>query len=211
VLPVVEALAGAAPVSIDTRKAEVARAALAAGAAMVNDVSAMSFDAGMAAAVAEAGVPVCLMHAQGRPETMQDDPRYEDVLLDIYDALDARVRAAEAAGIARARIFVDPGIGFGKTLEHNLALLARVSLFHGLGCPVLVGASRKRFVGTISGAAAGPARAPGSVAVALACLAQGVQLVRVHDTSETSQAVKLWQAATAGVRGPAREENGKTA
>jgi dihydropteroate synthase len=196
VLPVIEQLSGA--VSIDTRKAGVARAALAAGAGLVNDVSALSFDPGMAAAVAEAGAPVCLMHAQGTPETMQDDPRYADPLLDVYDALAARVAAAEAAGIPRARILVDPGIGFGKTLAHNLALLARVSLFHGLGCPVLVGASRKRFVGAIGGGEGGAARMPGSVAVALACARQGVQLLRVHDTAETAQALRLWQAVTAG-------------
>jgi dihydropteroate synthase len=138
------------------------------------------------------------MHAQGGPETMQDDPRYDDVLLDIYDWLAARVAEAEAAGIGRERIVVDPGIGFGKTLAHNLTLLGRVSLFHGLGCPVLVGASRKRFIGTISGAGGGRPRAPGSVAVALACAAQGVQVLRVHDTGETAQALALWRAATAG-------------
>ncbi len=199
VLPVIRALAGGPrPLSIDTRKAGVARAALGAGAAMVNDVSALSFEAGMAALVAEARVPLCLMHAQGSPETMQDDPRYDDVLLDIFDWLASRVAAAEAAGIGRERILVDPGIGFGKTLAHNLALLGRVSLFHGLGCPVLVGASRKRFIGTISGAGGGRPRAPGSVAVALACAAQGVQVLRVHDTSETAQALALWRAATAG-------------
>ena len=201
VLPVIAALAAEAPpISIDTRKAEVARAALAEGATMVNDVSALSHDAAMAGTVAGAGVPLCLMHAYGPPETMQDDPRYDDVVLDIYDALAAKVAEAEAAGIARARIFVDPGIGFGKTLSHNVALLARVSLFHGLGCPVLVGASRKRFIGTISGAPGGPARAPGSVAVALSCAAQGVQVLRVHDTSDTAQALRLWRAVATGVR-----------
>jgi dihydropteroate synthase len=199
VLPVIRALAaGERRISIDSRKAGVARAALAEGATIVNDVSALSFDADMAGTVAEAGAPVCLMHAQGSPETMQDDPRYDDVLLDVYDWLAARVHRAEAAGIPRTRILVDPGIGFGKRLEHNLALLARVSLFHGLGCPLLVGASRKRFIGTISGAEGGRPRAPGSVAVALACAAQGVQLLRVHDTSETAQALALWQAATWG-------------
>ena len=206
VLPVIEALAaGPLPISIDTRKAGVARAAVATGARMVNDVSALSFDPAMAATVVEAGVPVCLMHAQGAPETMQDDPRYDDVLLDIYDALEAKVTAAEAVGIDRTRILVDPGIGFGKRLEHNLALLSRVSLFHGLGCPILVGASRKRFIGTISGAAGGRARAPGSLAVALACAAQGVQVLRVHDTSEAAQALRLWRAVTRGAWDEDRE------
>ena len=199
VLPVISALAGGArPISIDTRKARVARAALEAGAGMVNDVSALSFDPEMAAAVAAAGVPLCLMHAQGTPETMQDDPSYADAPLDVFDALSAQVARAEAAGIARERLLVDPGIGFGKRLEHNLALLARVSLFHGLGCPVLVGASRKRFIGTVAGAEGGAARAPGSLAVALACAAQGVQLLRVHDTAATAQALRLWRAVTAG-------------
>ena len=206
VLPVLEALAGEGlpPVSIDTRKAVVAEAALAAGAGMVNDVSALGFDAGMAPLLARAGVPLCLMHAQGPPETMQDDPRYDDVLLDVYDALEAQVAAAERTGIARDRIVVDPGIGFGKTGAHNLALLARLSLFHGLGRPVLLGASRKRFIGTVGGGAAGPevpggaARAPGSVAVALAAFGQGVQIARVHDTTDTAQALRLWRAVGAG-------------
>jgi len=202
VLPVIEGLAGTAPISIDTRKAEVARAALAAGAGMVNDVSALGHDPAMAATVAQAGAALCLMHAQGTPETMQDDPRYDDVLLDVYDALAGRVAAAEAAGIPRARIMVDPGIGFGKTLAHNLALLARVSLFHGLGCPVLVGASRKRFIGTIGGAGSGAARSAGSAAVALAAVAQGVQMARIHDTSDTAQALRLWRAVTEGAWTP---------
>ena len=177
--------------SIDTRNAVTARAALAAGAGLVNDVSAMTHDPGMAAAVAESGAPVCLMHAQGDPQTMQDAPRYEDVVLDVYDQLAARVQAAAAAGIPRARILVDPGIGFGKTLEHNLALLRRLSLFHGLGCAVLLGASRKRFIGTIGQAPEAQNRAPGSIAVALHGVTQGVQLLRVHDTAATAQALRL--------------------
>ena len=182
------------PISIDTRKALVASAALAAGASMVNDVSALSFDPGLAAVVAGAGVPVFLMHAQGAPDTMQQDPRYGDVLLDVFDALAARVAAAEAAGIARGRIVVDPGIGFGKTVAHNLALIRGLSLFHGLGCPVLLGASRKRFIGSIAGVDDPAARMPGSVAVALAAVAQGVQILRVHDVAATRQALDLWQA-----------------
>lgn len=198
VVPVVEGLraAGCAtPISLDTRKAGVARAGLAAGADMVNDVSAMLFDPQIAAVTAEAGVPICLMHAQGSPETMQDDPRYTDVLLDVYDHLAARVAAAEAAGIARARIVVDPGIGFGKRLEHNLALLGRLSLFHGLGCPVLLGVSRKRFIGTIGEAEVAAERMPGSLALAVLAAGQGVQLLRVHDARETRQGLRLAAAS----------------
>jgi dihydropteroate synthase len=196
--PVLGALrrASAIPLSIDTRKAPVARAALQAGATMVNDVSALGFDPHLAAVVAETGVPICLMHAQGSPETMQDDPEYDDVLLDVFDALDARIQAAVAAGIGRDRIVVDPGIGFGKTLEHNLALLRGLALFHGLGCAVLLGASRKRFIGTLANAPQTAQRMPGSLGVALAAVAKGVQIVRVHDIEETRQALTLWAAAT---------------
>ncbi len=194
VVPVVEGLraAGCAtPISLDTRKAAVARAGLAAGADMVNDVSAMLFDPEIAQVTAETGAPICLMHAQGSPETMQKDPRYTDVVLDVYDHLAARVAAAEAAGIARARIVVDPGIGFGKTMEHNLALLARLSLFHGLGCPVLLGVSRKKFIGTIGEVEVAAERMPGSLALAVLAAAQGVQLLRVHDARETRQGLRL--------------------
>ncbi|MEL6801004.1 MAG: dihydropteroate synthase [Pseudomonadota bacterium] len=184
------------PISIDTRKAAVAEAAFEAGAAMLNDVAALSFDPQLASVAAARGVPVCLMHAQGDPKTMQASPRYADVLLDVYDFLEARIAVAVAAGIDRARILVDPGIGFGKTLEHNLSLLRGLSLFHCLGCPILIGASRKRFIGTLSGAQAPDARMPGSVAVALAAVAQGVQIVRVHDIHATKQALTLWTAAT---------------
>lgn len=195
--PVIRAVAGIGPpISIDTRKASVAEAALSAGAAIVNDVAALTFDEALAPLVARAGAPVCLMHAQGTPETMQAAPRYENVLLDVYDFLQSRVAAAEAAGIARDRIIIDPGIGFGKTLAHNLALLQGLSLFHGLGCPILLGASRKRFIGTISGAETAPARMPGSIAIALAAVAQGVQILRVHDIEPSQQAVALWRAAT---------------
>ncbi len=197
--PVIAALQGiGTPISIDTRKAAVAQAALRAGAAAVNDVSALAFDPALARVIAAAGCPIILMHAQGTPATMQHNPSYGDVLLDVFDALDTRIRVAELAGIARDRIVVDPGIGFGKTLAHNLDLLARVSLFHALGVPVLVGASRKRFIGTISGVPEPADRMPGSVAVALAAVAQGVQILRVHDVAETKQALALWQAATRG-------------
>ncbi|TCP60702.1 dihydropteroate synthase [Rhodovulum bhavnagarense] len=195
--PVIAALrdAGIArPISIDTRKAPVAEAALAAGAVMVNDVSGFDFDPALAPLTARTGALVCLMHAQGTPETMQADPRYENVLLDVYDALAARVARAQAVGIPRSHIVVDPGIGFGKTLGHNLALLRGLSLFHGLGCPVLLGASRKSFIGIISGVEDARQRAPGSIAVALAAAQQGVQILRVHDAAETRQALRVDQA-----------------
>lgn len=199
--PVIAALrAGglACPISIDTRKAAVAGAAFAAGATMLNDVTALRFDAGMAGVAAGAGVPVVLMHSIETPATMQDDPHYDDVLLDVYDALAERLAFAESQGIPRDRLAIDPGIGFGKTLAHNLALLARLGLFHNLGVPVLLGASRKRFIGTISAEADAAKRMPGSLAVALAGVAQGMQMIRVHDVAETRQAVSLWQAATKG-------------
>ncbi len=195
--PVIRAIRDAGittPISIDTRKAVVAAAALSAGADMVNDVSALTFDPEMAALVAQSGVPVCLMHAQGDPQTMQDDPRYADVVHDILDWLEARVEAATAAGIARARIVIDPGIGFGKTLQHNLTVLRHLSLYHDLGLPLLLGASRKRFIGTIGGTEDPRARMPGSLAVALFGAGQGVHVLRVHDVAETRQALSLQQA-----------------
>lgn len=195
--PVIRALrAGGltAPISIDTRKAPVAEAALSAGATLVNDVSAFDFDPELGPLVARVGAPVVLMHAQGVPATMQDDPRYGDVLLDVYDALAARLARAEALGIARDRIVLDPGIGFGKTQGHNLALLRGLSLLHGLGCPILLGTSRKRFIGAIGRASAPEARAPGSIATALSGVAQGAQILRVHDVAQTRQALRLWQS-----------------
>lgn len=192
VLPILDALRrdGALPLSIDTRKAAVAEAALQAGADFVNDVSALTFDPRMAQ-VAGAARGLCLMHAQGTPETMQKDPRYDDVLLDVYDHLEERLAHAESHGIPRSRILVDPGLGFGKTLQHNVSLLRRLSLYHALGCAVLLGASRKGFIGTLSGAAEARNRMPGSLAVALHGAAQGVQMIRVHDVSETRQALSL--------------------
>lgn len=186
------------PISIDTRKSMVGDAAVEAGADMLNDVSAMEFDPGMGELAAITGLPICLMHAQGLPEVMQDDPRYEDVLFDVYDYLEDRVALAEANGIARDKIIVDPGIGFGKTLEHNLALLRGIALLHGLGCPILLGVSRKRFIGEIGNAADAQARMPGTLAVTLAALGQGVQLHRVHDVAEIAQGLRLWNAMTRG-------------
>ena len=187
-----------APISIDTRKALVADQALESGADMLNDVSAMEFDPAMVEVAQVSGMPICLMHAQGLPEDMQDDPRYSDVLLDVYDYLEDRIALAEAHGIERANIIADPGIGFGKTLQHNLALIRGLSLFHGLGCSLLLGASRKRFIGTISQTEEADQRMPGTLAVTLAGLAQGVQIHRVHDVAEIAQGVRLWDAITRG-------------
>jgi dihydropteroate synthase len=206
-VPVIEALrAGGlrSAISIDTRKALVAAAALRAGATLVNDVSGLSFDPAMGALIAQQEVPLVLMHSKGLPATMQEDPRYGDVLLDVYDELSQRLAQAEALGIPRARIAVDPGIGFGKTAAHNLALIRRLSLLHGLGCPIVLGVSRKRFIGQIGRAEAAKARLPGSLAVALAGIAQGVQITRVHDVAETRQGLRLWQAvAIDNSEGPA--------
>ena len=186
----------AVPVSIDTQKGKVARAALSVGASMVNDVSALNYDAKLSEIIADAGVPVCLMHAQGDPKTMQDRPEYEDVLLDVYEYLAARIEAAVSAGIARASIIIDPGIGFGKTPAHNLTLLRGLSLFHSLGCVIILGASRKRFIGVLGNEPEAHNRTFGSIAVALAGIAQGVQITRVHDIAQTRQALTLWAAAT---------------
>ncbi|WP_298560845.1 dihydropteroate synthase [uncultured Aliiroseovarius sp.] len=197
--PVIEAIRAAGvttPISIDTRKARVAEAALDAGADIVNDVSAFTFDPELADLVAERDVPVCLMHSQGRPEDMQNDPRYDDVLFDVMDYLEERISFAEAKGIKRERIITDPGIGFGKTLEHNVTLLRNLSLLHDLGLPVLLGVSRKRFIGTIGQAEVARDRVAGSVAVAMHGIAQGMQILRVHDTFETRQALRLHATMT---------------
>jgi dihydropteroate synthase len=184
------------PVSIDTRKAAVARAAIDAGAGLINDVAAFCHDPALAKLAAKTRTSVCLMHAQGDPKTMQDAPYYDDVLLDVYDFLAQRVAVAQAAGISRAEIVIDPGIGFGKTLEHNLTLLRNISLFHGLGCVILLGASRKSFIGDISGATSAQDRAFGSVSVAQMAVLQGVQMLRVHDIAATRQALALQMAIT---------------
>ena len=161
---------------------------------MINDVSALSFDPELAGVVAEAGVPLCLMHARGTPADMQRAPRYDDVVAQVRDALAARIETAVSAGIARERLLLDPGIGFGKDLEHNLALLRALPLFHDFGLPLLLGVSRKRFIGTLSGAETPKARMPGSVAVALLAAQQGVHVLRVHDVEETRQALSLLRA-----------------
>lgn len=192
--PVIRQLAaGGAAVSVDTRKADVMTAALAAGARMINDVSALTYDLRSAEVVASAGVPVVLMHHQGKPETMQQDPRYEDVVVEVYLWLEERIAEAEEAGIARDRILLDVGFGFGKTVAHNLELMNHLALFHSLGCPLVVGASRKRTVGALSGEAPVDERLGGSIAFALKAAEQGVQIVRVHDVPETLQALRIWR------------------
>lgn len=199
VLPVIAGLKGLnAVISIDTRKASVAQAAAKEGAKIFNDVSALTYDPKSLAAAAEEGLSLVLMHAQGEPKTMQDNPRYDDVVLEVFDFLEARIETAEKAGIDRARIAADPGLGFGKTLAHNLALLANVSLFHGLGVPLLIGASRKRFIGGLGQEKEPRAREPGSHAAAIAAAAQGAQILRVHDVAGTRQALEVWRAATFG-------------
>ncbi|HEX6741949.1 MAG TPA: dihydropteroate synthase [Sphingomicrobium sp.] len=194
VAPVIRQLAGGgAAVSVDTRKADVMTAALDAGARMVNDVSALSWDDRSAGVIAAAGVPVVLMHHQGKPETMQDDPRYADVLVEVYLWLAERIAAAKAAGIARERILVDPGFGFGKNVGHNLELMNGLALFHSLGCPLVIGASRKRTIGALSGEAPADKRLGGSIAFVLKAAEQGAQIVRVHDVPETVQALRIWR------------------
>lgn len=197
VVPVIRAIRAAGlttPISIDTRKAAVAEAALEAGADIVNDVTALRFDPQMAALVAERGVPVCLMHSVADPATMQAHARYTDVVAEVYAHLATRIEAALAAGIAEAAIITDPGIGFGKTAAHDLRLLQHLPAFHALGFPVLLGASRKKFIGALTGTPQAQDRVAGSVAVALQGAAMGAQILRVHDTKETRQALQMWQA-----------------
>ena len=193
VLPVIAGLVAQTrlPLSVDTRNSEVMRRAAASGVSLINDVSALRHDPNSLAVAAQTGLPVVLMHAQGDPRTMQDAPAYDDVVLDVFDFLKQRIAASEAAGIARSRLIVDPGIGFGKTLAHNLRLLCCLSLLHGLGCALLLGASRKSFIGHLTGAPA-PERLPGSLAAALLGTAQGVQILRVHDVAATRQALAVW-------------------
>ena len=194
IVPVVSQLAaGGAAVSADTRKARVMTAALEAGARMINDVSALSYDDGGAGVIAAAGVPVVLMHHQGAPETMQDDPRYDDVLVEVYLWLEERIEAAEKAGISRDKILIDPGFGFGKNVAHNLELMNGLALLHSLACPLVVGASRKRTIGALSNEAPADKRLGGSIAFALKAVEQGAQIVRVHDVAETMQALRIWR------------------
>lgn len=194
-VPIIERLARAGcAVSIDTRKAGVMEAAVRAGARLVNDVSALGYDDRSASSVAAAGVPVVLMHAPSQTSDPHAGADYSDVLYDVFDWLEAAIDRAVAAGIARDRIIVDPGIGFGKGVAENLRLIGGIALFHALGRPVLMGASRKRMIGAIDGEVPADKRLGGSIALALAAAAAGVQLHRVHDVAETRQALKLWRA-----------------
>jgi dihydropteroate synthase len=195
VVPVIAALrdAGAA-ISIDTRHARVMAAAVAAGARIINDVTALTGDPDSLAAAAESGAGVVLMHMQGEPRTMQANPRYREAPLDLYDYFSARLAAAEAAGLSRRRIAIDPGIGFGKSVAHNRDILNRLALLHGLGCPILLGVSRKSFIAKLSRGEDPAHRLAGSLAAALWGLRAGVQMIRVHDVAETAQAVAVWRA-----------------
>ncbi len=195
VLPVIEGLADLGrPLSIDTRRAEVMRRALAAGAAIVNDVTALSHDAAAIDVVAQAGVPVIAMHSRGTPETMAALARYDDVAVDVTRELADRVAVATAGGVAEDRIILDPGFGFAKTGAHNIALLARLTLLLCLGRPLVAGLSRKRFIAALHRDAPADRRLGGSIAAALAALDQGARVLRVHDVAETHQAAAIWHA-----------------
>jgi dihydropteroate synthase len=194
VAPVIRQLAaGGVAVSVDTRKADVMTAAAEAGVRMINDVSALTYDARSAEVAASLNLPVVLMHHQGAPEVMQDDPRYDDVLVEVYLWLEERIAAAVEAGVSRERILIDPGFGFGKNVAHNLELMNGLALFHSLGCTLVVGPSRKRTIGALSGEAPADRRIGGSIAFALKAVEQGAQIVRVHDVFETVQALRIWR------------------
>jgi dihydropteroate synthase len=194
VIPAIEAIAARAPtpISVDTRKSAVARAAFAAGATMWNDVTALGGDADSLESAAALGGQVVLMHMRGEPATMQDDPRYDDVVAEVSDFLAARAGAAQEAGVAKGRIWLDPGLGFGKSAAHNLALVSGLGRLVALGFPVLVGASRKGLIRALDPTAASPAdRLGGSLAIALAAARAGAAMVRVHDVRETVQALDV--------------------
>ena len=198
VVPVIEALAKRVqvPISVDTSKPEVMRAAVAAGAGFINDVYALRHEGALDTA-AELKVPVCLMHMRGEPCTMQDDPHYDDVVAEVHRFLAERVFACEMAGIDKRRVLVDPGFGFGKTLEHNLALLRALDRFRDLATGVFVGVSRKAMIGTLTGRDGGADRAMGSAAASLIAVQRGAMIVRVHDVAATRDALAVWQAVHA--------------
>jgi dihydropteroate synthase len=198
VLPVIARLARetSLPISIDTSKPDVMRAAVEAGAGLINDVHALRREGALDAAAA-LGVPVVLMHMQGEPRSMQDAPRYDDVVGEVHRFLTERIFAAEMAGIAKKRIVVDPGFGFGKTLQHNLALLAQLERITGLGVPVLAGLSRKKSIGELTGRDDPRDRVAGSVAAHLIAAQRGALLLRVHDVAPTVDALKVWDAVAA--------------
>jgi len=190
VVPVVAGLAEAATVSIDTSKAAVAEAAIDAGASIVNDVTALRRDSEIGALCAERGAGLVLMHMQGDPRTMQENPEYADVVDDVKAFLAERLEAAVAAGVDEGRVWLDPGIGFGKTLDHNLELLRRLGELRELGRPLVVGASRKSFIGKIDGSAVGD-RLGGTIASSVLAAAEGADVLRVHDVAEAMQAVRV--------------------
>ena len=193
VLPVIEALAGAGvPISLDTRKSELMREAIAAGASLVNDIGALEAPEALQA-VAASTVAVCLMHKQGEPQTMQQSPRYEDVVREVRDYLRARVAAVQAAGISRSRVIIDPGFGFGKTFEHNATLLQGLPSLAALGVPLLAGVSRKAMLGRITGREPGN-RVYASIAAALIAIERGANIIRVHDVAATRDALAVWLA-----------------
>ena len=200
VIPVIEGLRAKtkALISVDTRKSEVMARAAASGADILNDVSAFTHDPEALKTAAETKLPVMLMHAQGDPKTMNDSPRYSDVVLDVFDFLEARIKACEAAGIPKSKIVADPGIGFGKHLHHNVTVLANMAIYHGLGVPVLLGASRKKLIGQLCNVDDPKARVYGSIAAALSGIAQGVQIIRVHDVAASRQAISVWRAVSSG-------------
>ncbi len=198
VIPVIEGCRDlGVTISIDTRKKAVMAAADAAGATMINDVSSLEYDPESLAFVGKSGFPVCLMHSLADPKVMQDNPVYDDVVAEVMAYLRRRIDICVAAGIDRRKIIIDPGIGFGKTVDHNLSLIKALPEFQSLGCDVLLGASRKRFIGQITGEAIAEKRVVGSVAVALHGATSGVQILRVHDVKETRQALEIWQAIDA--------------
>jgi dihydropteroate synthase len=201
VLPVIEGLREAAPegvaLSVDTRRPDVARAAIEAGASIVNDVTAAA-DPAMFDVVAASGAGLVLMHMLGEPRTMQDDPRYDDVVVDVRDFLAARLGAAVAAGVARDRLCVDPGIGFGKNLDHNLRLLHDIASFGELRVPVMVGASRKRFLGQLTDVDEPSARVEGTAGAVAWCAANGVDVVRVHDVLQMARVARVVDAIAHG-------------
>ena len=206
VIPVIEQLAKrtSLPIAIDTSKPEVMRAAVAAGAGMVNDVHALRRDGALEAA-AELGVPVCLMHMQGEPRSMQDAQHYDDVVGEVHRFLTDRLFACELAGIDRRKVMVDPGFGFGKNLEHNLALLRALERFADLGSGVYAGLSRKAMIGELTGRKLPAERAAGSAAAALIAVQRGARLVRVHDVAATVDALAVWQGVHAGDIAPRRD------
>ncbi len=193
VVPVIERLArsGQARLSIDTTKAAVARAALEAGASLVNDVSALRFDPAMAGLVAETGAGCCLMHMLGEPRTMQEDPRYDDVVSEVKSFLEERLAFAVAEGVDEERVWLDPGIGFGKTVEHNLELLRRLDEIVAIGRPVVVGTSRKSFLGKLAGDRGEGERLPGTIATNVIALERGASVFRVHDVAQNADALAV--------------------